>query len=143
MALAVTRFINEGKVRSVLRPEVVELADTLGLDVAMDLVERLGGIPTYVPHAVTPDCTICASIPEALAHELSKTYAGEYLKLPLSRQALIFWLTMKGLSAMAIAKRLRIDTRSVHRVIATAHLAQLDLFAEPAAEELSQPAPAV
>lgn len=116
----VGRNITEAMVREALRPQVRELADHIGLERAMRLVETLGGLPTYVPHIVAPDSSICQLIDQDLAEALAPIYGGDYLQLPLSRRAMVLWLASKGWTGARIAARLRCAQRTVQRMIAAA-----------------------
>ncbi len=141
------RAITETMVREALRPQVRELADHLGLERTMRLVDTLGGLPTYVPHVVAADSSICQLIDQGLAEALAPIYGGDYLVLPLSRRAMVLWLASKGLPSARIAAKLRCGQRTVVRMIASAAGSatssgcdepaapvpspQLDLFASP------------
>ncbi len=107
-----------------LPPKAREIAEVIGLDALMRLVEHYGGTRIRVHTAPRPDSDLAHCLgPEAYRRALQQTYQTEYLDVPLlhtSREAL---LTAEVLAARArgetvpeIARRHRIPLRRVYRI---------------------------
>ena len=69
-----------------LPPLVAEVADVVGHDAAMRLVERYGGWRLYVPATLGDDHELVAIIGRAAADRLVERYATDTLWLPLCRR---------------------------------------------------------
>lgn len=127
----VERHVTAETIRARLTPELQRLADTVGLEAVLLLLAARGGTNVYIPHRSKSDTELCRLVGEEAAARFSDTMPGTYLKLPACKQALVMYWTEKGLSRMEVARELRLDQRSVHRILAELDTRQIDLFPTP------------
>ncbi len=108
--------------------DVARLADLIGLEAALALVEAYGGTRVYIPHEPTE--WLADLVGEAAAAILCGTRSGENLEVPLGRQWRVLVYKAQGLSRSAIARRLVCTESAVGRILRANGLTrpQLDLF---------------
>ena len=108
-----------------LPPLVAELAEVVGHDAAMRLVERYGGWRLYVPATLGDDHELVALIGRAAADRLVERYATDALWLPLctageraARHDEIRRRRAAGERAESLAREYGFTVRHVNRIIA-------------------------
>lgn len=105
-------------------PELLrKLAETLGESKTLELADRFGGIPVYVPLKYSPRHLWIELLTEDEWPKVAAVCGGQHVCLPrgtflhlLKRR--IFELAEQGLSTRNIALALRVSQRHVQRVIA-------------------------
>ncbi len=127
----VERHITAEAMHASLTPELRRLADAVGLEAVMRLVAARGGTNFYIPHRASPDTELFRIVGSEAAARFTEAMPGTHLKLPTCRRALVLYWTDRGMSRAEVARELRLDQRSVHRILAELDERQIDLFASP------------
>ena len=111
---------------NLLTPKANELAELLGVDRALRLVEKFGGNTIYVPRDIPEEHHLHELLGAVAARKLSSIYGRDALKLPRCAA----WMrqqrdvemrglhTADGLSAAKLARRYRMTERQVWRILA-------------------------
>ncbi|MDC7787988.1 winged helix-turn-helix transcriptional regulator [Rhodoplanes sp. TEM] len=109
-------------------PEVMRLAEVIGVPAALALIEAFPGLRVYVPKAPTE--RIVSAIGTAAAAQLARAYGGEYLKVPSAKPWRVAIYRGRGLSYAEIARRTGLSEDGVWRILSRAEMTspQLDLF---------------
>ena len=107
-------------------PGVVgELAELLGVDKALALVEAYGGVQLYVPQTMTADHRLVKMIGPEAAGKLSDRYGGELIRsiprcaayVRSARDQEIRTRYTGGESAMALARAYAVTERQIWRIV--------------------------
>ena len=105
-----------------------ELADTLGLEPAAILCERLGGETITVPHRAdglarynATAARLVDTIGDTAAAELIEAHRGEQLYIPLARPQVAPLLHARGAGIAEIARRLKTTRTNVRRILRRAN----------------------
>ena len=93
-----------------------QIADVVGLDIAMKIALELGGRRYAIPQKSTGTKLEKVIGPDA-AEKLCTEFAWEIFDIPLVNTQLIFWLRNQGWSLPEIASRLRVSRRKVQYVL--------------------------
>ena len=103
-------------------PMLDDLAEQIGEDAALKLVEAYGGRRVYIPHQPIANDVLTSSIGLAAAIRLSQIYGGDRLEVPnpTPRKVRVLELRSNGLSVDAIARKLGCTRRRVFQVLANA-----------------------
>ncbi|MGQ3072558.1 MAG: hypothetical protein ACT7A5_15970 [Ferrovibrionaceae bacterium] len=137
------RHVTAEDIRKELTPEMQRLADQIGIDAVLCLIDARGGTSVYVPHRAEADTALSQIIGADAAGYLSALMAGSHLKLPTCRSARVLWWSTKVDSTAELALKFALDQRSVHRILARVPSGprdeqgnplpspQLDMFASP------------
>jgi hypothetical protein len=110
----------QGRIRS---PMLEELAEAIGEESLLRLLETRGGMRVYIPHQPKASDSLAASIGLSAAIGLSQIYGGDRIEVPnpTPRKVRILELRSHGLSIDAIAHQLGCTRRRVFQVLADAH----------------------
>jgi len=103
-------------------PMLDDLAEAIGEDAALKLVEAYGGRRVYIPHQPIDNDVLTSSIGLPAAIRLSEIYGGDRLEVPnpTPRKVRVLELRSDGLSVDAIARKLGCTRRRVFQVLADA-----------------------
>jgi hypothetical protein len=100
-----------------------DLADLLGPTTAALLIERLGGLPIYIPVCPAPGSALVLAIGHAAAARLCDAYAKETLLLPSrhaaatrARQRQIRYDLDRGLPVHEVARRHGMSVRQIYNI---------------------------
>jgi hypothetical protein len=110
--------------------EIRWLTDVIGVEAALTLFEKSGGVLLYVPAAPKEDSPLAKLIGFEAAKALGRIKGGENIKPPLAK----LWRTRvyhaRGMSQADIARRLGIDASTVSRHLRpiVSHFAQMSMF---------------
>ncbi|KAB2888398.1 MAG: hypothetical protein F9K32_16620 [Desulfobulbaceae bacterium] len=112
------RRITTTDVMAELTPELQRLADQIGLEDVMRLLDAKGGTSVYVPHNPEPSSTLCGIVSASAAATLAAIMPGVHFGLPACRSARVLWWATRDLSAADLALKFAMRQRSVHRILA-------------------------
>jgi DNA-binding NarL/FixJ family response regulator len=100
-----------------------QLAEAIGEEAALRLLEARGGTRVYIPHQPKASDALASSIGLPAAIGLSQIYGGDRLEVPnpTPRKVRVLELRSHGLSIDAIAHQLGCTRRRVFQVLADAH----------------------
>ena len=96
---------------------VDEMANAIGVDKTLILIERIGGGRQFFPKNPRPDSLVVRLIGIEDALKLAHLYRGDRPYIPLSKRSLIHCLRTQGLKVTEIARRLRCSERTVFNTI--------------------------
>lgn len=114
--------------RDYLPDSIADLADIVGFDGALVIVDHWGGLEKlWVPSNMTPDHQIAQAIGLDKATALAHHYRGDYLgpiprcqaAIRAARNAQILALTAHGHSAAKLARRFGLTTRQIWSIRST------------------------
>jgi hypothetical protein len=98
-----------------------EIAEMIGTEAMLLLTKKWGGRTLYVPKTMPAEHPIAAAIGYVPARRLTSQYGGDRLDIPrcigAHNERAVLALRRQGLSESRIANELRIDNRSVRRVV--------------------------
>lgn len=100
-----------------LPPVLEQVAAVIGEEGALQLAAELGGTKVYVARAPGPNSLLARAIGLDAAQRLGAVHGTEYLDVPGAKQHLVAWLDARGEPVQAIARRLKINERSVRRIL--------------------------
>lgn len=100
---------------------LVDIAETLGMGVAIKLMQHFGGLEVQFPRIPPPDHPVIAALGETDGYALCEMLSGMRISVPHGRpkrvqRAQIEALEARGLDRAAIARELGITQRHVRRV---------------------------
>lgn len=106
-----------------LRPpaELSALADIIGAEPTLALIEAHGGTNFYVPKT-RPNAEMIALLGEAPASALVRMIGGNRIKVPLAKRWRCLIYRQRGLTYRAIALKLNITEDVVHRWLQAAQM---------------------
>lgn len=109
-------------------PEVMRLAEVIGVPAALALIEAFPGLRPYIPKQPTE--RIIAVIGPEAAEKLARAWGGEYLKVPSAKPWRVTIYRGRGFSYADIALRVGLSEDGVWRILSRAEMTspQLDLF---------------
>lgn len=94
-----------------------EISDIIGAEAACRLALELGGTRVYVARTPTEVSPIAAIVGLEAARRLAEVWGGDYLAVPNAKRALVCWLHLSGESTSQIARRLKVNERTVRRIL--------------------------
>ena len=105
-----------------LPASLVDVAETLGLRVAVALIEHFGGLEVKFPVSPKPDHPVIKALGDEDGRALCEFLGGQQIYVPHSRparslRAEVIALQSAGLDRAAIARRLGISQRYVRMLI--------------------------
>lgn len=100
---------------------IIELAETLGMRVALALIQNFGGLEVKFPVAPKPDHPVILALGETDGLALCKYMGGGQMYVPHARPARsvrkdVARMEARGMDRNAIARALGVSTRHVRRV---------------------------
>ena len=96
---------------------VDEMANAIGVDKTLILIDRIGGGRQFFPKNPRPDSLVVRLIGLEDALKLADLYRGDRPYIPLSKRSLILRLRAQRLTVTEIARRLRCSERTVFNTI--------------------------
>lgn len=107
-----------------LPPRAREIADVIGIDGLLSLVEHYGGTPVRVHTEQRPSSALAACLGAEAYRKLQATYPSEYIEVPLlhtGRDAVLAAdvcdSRARGEMIRTIARRHKITMRRVYRIL--------------------------
>ena len=105
--------------------ELSHIADVIGVEATLRLVEELGGTEVYVARDVKPTSPLAVAIGAEAAQQLARAVASQhhaawatgYLRVPLARAWRIHAYAAQGLTNTAIARRMGMTQSGVWRAL--------------------------
>ena len=100
---------------------LVDIAETLGMGVAIKLMQHFGGLEVQFPRLPPPEHPVIAALGETDGYALCELLSGARISVPHGRpqkvqKSRIEALERKGLDRASIARALGITQRHVRRV---------------------------
>lgn len=99
---------------------LIDVAEQLGLQVVVDLIEHFGGLEVKFPVRPRADHPIIKALGEDAGHALCEFLGGQSIYVPHNRagstKADVLALEARGLDRGEIARLLRISQRHVRRI---------------------------
>ncbi len=98
------------------------IAQSIGVDGAMSLVEHLGGLEYYIPVQATEDHELARVLGMSLFQRLARSHGGQRIAIPRDPYASaakgqIMTLAEQGIDARTIARQVGVTQRYVRRVL--------------------------
>lgn len=96
---------------------LVEVAEIVGRDAALDLAQACGGQRIYVPRpeALSEDGPLVRALGREDGVRIAAAMAGSRLQVPRARRALVKRLAARGVSTAEIASSLNMDLSTASR----------------------------
>lgn len=108
-----------------LPPSARELAEVIGLDATLALIEHYGGTRLYVPEHIGADHPLARAIGMQAAHTLVEHYARDSIDVPRAWRAAravlyrqIVAAYTDGATAASLARRHRCTERWIYEIVA-------------------------
>lgn len=110
--------------------ELAWLADHIGADATLRLIEAHGGTRLYVPEKPNQGSPLARLVGLSQARALADRYGGDYIRVPLARNWRVRLYRQRGETYPAIARRLGITESQVGKILTAAGSTtrQLNLF---------------
>lgn len=96
---------------------VEEFASVIGIEATAELCLHLGGSLVYLPRISRPNSLLRSVISEEQVLALSDALFPGVIRIPIANSFLARFYRSQGLNLQQIARRIRIDARSVRRVL--------------------------
>lgn len=93
--------------------ELARIADVIGAEPTLALIEAHGGTRLYVPHALTPGHKLIKLLGREAAQRLVAQHGGARLAVPLCKWWVARCYRARGDSIIKIARRLNASERAV------------------------------
>jgi hypothetical protein len=110
--------------------EIAWIADLVGAEATLRLIEEHGGTRLYVPKEPNQGTPLARLVGIAGANAMAARYGGDFIKVPLARNWRVRLYRGRGDTYTAIARRLGITESQVSKILTAAGVTQrqMDLF---------------
>lgn len=117
--MEITWTRSDGEIATTKVPAHVEVfAEVIGLDATAELCVSLGGAVIYLPCSSTrPNGLLRSVLQENQILALSRALSPGSIRIPLANQFLARYYRSQNNTFQSIARKIRIDERSVRRIL--------------------------